>query len=514
MKTLMPIVALVSVLTIACTPEKSVGAKDKPRSITAETGSVTNVSCRNAEISGKVNNPPVTTATDLSFGVLYSTTRDLKIGSAIQTEAENFDSEYNFIIDTEILEPETTYYYTSYLFHSGEAVYGEVKSFSTLAVNSMIQTADAAEVNLRDAVLNAVLDLTNCKYDALDYGFELTPEGGTPSTLQSADLSGNKFSVKAESLVPDTKYSFASFVTLDGRKYLADEKSFTTQSIRASVTAESSDVSYQKATISGKLTVDTEGTFSLSADLYYSDSATTLETLKSDGAKQTLSLKSDGTYSKELSGLAYNAKCYYCVVAMVDDVEFSSPVNNLTTKALPDGPVDLGLSVKWASVNIGASTPLDFGRFFSWADTKGQTWDGSSWSGEGFSKFLTYKLDNNGNLSPEYDAAHVLLGGSWRMPTSKEMQELIDGCTSGETTIGGVLGRLFTSKKEGYTDKSIFLPAAGYVYFKELTYPGIYGYYWTSTYSDYPPVLYFYKGWVRLENDFRRTGMPIRPVSN
>jgi len=87
----------------------------------------------------------------------------------------------------------------------------------------------------------------------------------------------------------------------------------------------------------------------------------------------------------------------------------------------------------------------------------GQTWDGSSCSGEGFSTYPTYEVDSNNNLKPEYDVAHVNLGSSWRMLTKAEQQELIDNCTCTWTSNyngTGVSGRIFTSKKSGYPDSN------------------------------------------------------------
>ena len=80
----------------------------------AVTGEATHISCRNAKLSGKVTLSQ-TTATNLSFGVLYSTSSGVLLGSATQLEAKDYDASFNFSIDTGVLEPETTYYYWSYI---------------------------------------------------------------------------------------------------------------------------------------------------------------------------------------------------------------------------------------------------------------------------------------------------------------------------------------------------------------------------------------------------------------
>ena len=109
--------------------------------------------------------------------------------------------------------------------------------------------------------------------------------------------------------------------------------------------------------------------------------------------------------------------------------------------------VDLGLSVKWATCNIGASKPEDYGDYFAWGEDETKS---------------TYTQDNSSTYGKTYytfrDAAKTKWGGSWRMPTADECQELIDNCTWTWTTQGGHNGYKVTSKKNG---NSIFLPAAG-----------------------------------------------------
>ena len=208
----------------------------------AITGEATHISCRNAKLSGKVTLSQ-TTATNLSFGVLYSTSSGVLLGSATQLEAKEFDTDYNFTIDSGVLEPETTYYYRSYIIQNNEVEYGETKSFKTLALSSMIQTLDASGVNHKDATLNAMLDLTDCKYNNIEYGFELTPEGGQAKTLTANNLADKAFSYLDNSLVMNTGYSYVAYVRLDDILYKGETKTFTTTSILASATDLSSSAS-------------------------------------------------------------------------------------------------------------------------------------------------------------------------------------------------------------------------------------------------------------------------------
>ena len=208
----------------------------------AVTGEATHISCRNAKLSGKVTLSQ-TTATNLSFGVLYSTSSGVLLGSATQLEAKEFDADYNFTIDSGVLEPETTYYYRSYIIQNDKVEYGDTKSFKTLALSSMIQTLDASGVNHKDATLNAMLDLTDCNYSSIEYGFDLTPEGGQAKTLTANNLADKAFSYRDENLVMNTGYSYVAYVRLDDILYKGETKTFTTTSILASATDLSSSAS-------------------------------------------------------------------------------------------------------------------------------------------------------------------------------------------------------------------------------------------------------------------------------
>ena len=307
------------------------GGKDSDGPITGE---ASHISCRSAEITGKANLSG-TTATDLTFGVLYSTNSGVLLGSATHIQAKSFDSDYNFTVNTEVLEPETTYYYRSYISQNNEITYGETKSFKTLAVSSMIETKDATEIDAGVATLNASLNLTDCRYDAIEYGFKLTPQGGVEGSFKANDLSNNAYSYKVKTLVRDKQYSAVAYVTLDGRTYTAKSKSFTTQSLKASVVLNAeTNITEFKATLSGKLNVESLGQFSKTAKLYYRDSNGTAEDMKAGGTAKDLTLNSDGTFSFTLQGLESDKTYYYAVIATVDGVAFASEVKRFTTAAV------------------------------------------------------------------------------------------------------------------------------------------------------------------------------------
>ena len=155
--------------------------------------------------------------------------------------------------------------------------------------------------------------------------------------------------------------------------------------------------------------------------------------------------------------------------------------------------IDLGLSVKWASFNLGAKAPEDFGVFYAWGETTTkskftianyQYCDGKITQLTKYCTNADYgQIDNRVLLEPSDDAAVQQWADDWRMPTDEEWYELLSSSNTkwDWMTINGVNGYRITSKIAGYTDKSIFLPAAGYRTSSTSHYVGNYGYYWSSS---------------------------------
>lgn len=254
---------------------------------------------------------------------------------------------------------------------------------------------------------------------------------------------------------------------------------------------------------------------------------------------------------------------YYMNVVQKDGEKVQYLVSNIDSVYFSgqEGPaanyeyVDLGLSVKWATCNVGATKPEEYGDYFAWGETEpyyeagyaqenpqahwkdgktsGYTWtnykfrtSGDLFSNVKFSKYNTSSsygsVDNNTTLDLEDDVAHVQWGGTWRMPTKADWDNLQNKCTwkwygSGNTEFNGVAGYKVTSNIEGYTDRFIFLPAAGCRSGTLLYNVGSYGHYWSSSlYSDFPYLawkIYFDSSYVDASYyDNRFNGFSVRPV--
>ncbi len=201
-----------------------------------------------------------------------------------------------------------------------------------------------------------------------------------------------------------------------------------------------------------------------------------------------------------------------------DDPFYGQPVRAVINQSqTPAGPVavDLGLpsGTKWANMNVGATAPEEYGGYYAWGETEEKDYYDES----------TYAYYQDGNYvnigddiaGTEYDVAHVKWGGDWVMPTSDQVQELLDNTTSEWTQVNGVNGRKFTSNAVGNSN-SIFVPAAGVRWYGYLNYEGNYGYYWSSTQGpdSYDSACYlgFYSGnanWYYYDRDL---GQSVRPV--
>ncbi len=180
--------------------------------------------------------------------------------------------------------------------------------------------------------------------------------------------------------------------------------------------------------------------------------------------------------------------------------------------------VDLGLpsGLKWATCNVGANTPEEMGGFYAWGETETkELYDWSTYKFGTENNFSRYNsVDGKTVLELEDDAANANWGGSWRMPTIAEFQEIIDNCTWTYNTENG--GYTVT----GTNGNSIFLPQTGYYYGSSFQ-GDMAGFYRTSSMSEYSISLSIYvshwnpdfgMGTTYIDGIQRGHGMSVRPV--
>lgn len=188
--------------------------------------------------------------------------------------------------------------------------------------------------------------------------------------------------------------------------------------------------------------------------------------------------------------------------------------------------VDLGLpsGIKWATCNVGASAPEEFGGYYAWGETDEKdeySWSTYKWcngSSTTLTKYCTNSrfgtVDNKTVLDPQDDVAHVKWGGKWRMPTLAEINELRENCTWSSHSKDGVISYKIT----GPNGNSIILPFAGLKRGSEVYYSGsCYGQYWSSSlvdgdYEEYAYELFFGTNTRRWDLEDRCLGLCVRPV--
>ena len=180
------------------------------------------------------------------------------------------------------------------------------------------------------------------------------------------------------------------------------------------------------------------------------------------------------------------------------------------------GFVDLGLpsGTLWATCNIGATSPEQAGLYFAWGETTGYT-DADVTARVRTFNPASYKASAiSADLTLEQDAAHINMGGKWRMPTDDECQELLDNCNvmwTADYGGTGVAGKVFTSKVNG---NSVFFPAAGLCDDSSVLDVGSIGFYWSASwyFSFGAWCLLFYYGYQYLNIGSRCYGCSVRGV--
>lgn len=217
-----------------------------------------------------------------------------------------------------------------------------------------------------------------------------------------------------------------------------------------------------------------------------------------------------------------------------DDVGYQAlgftPINSemsafalMSTEGITAGHewVDLGLSVKWATCNVGAEFPEDYGGYYAWGETEGKSiYSWPTYKHGRYTSMAKYctnsrygTVDGKNTLDSEDDAATASWGSPWRMPTLDEMKELIDDCTWSWITQNGVNGY----RVIGPNGNSIFLPASGFRRDTEVYNCGSRGEYWLSTLDEdvchYAYSLNFRSGSHDLSYFYRSIGHTVRPVT-
>ena len=486
----------------------------EPSTAISLTVGVDKISAISAVLKGKANLGN-TSSSDLTIGFQYSKSAGILPSNSFTVEVKDADANYNYTTAITGLEPGTVYYFRSFVRQNGQDTYGETMSFTTKDIVSLLETKNASDIEATSATLNAKLDLTDISYSSITYGFYWgTSENNQDKFLSGGNIADNAYAATMGSLSSGKKYWYKAYVKLDSQVFHGEVGSFTTVVLVGSV-------SFDKTSLS--LIVGDEYTLTATVNPDNADN----KTLKWTSSEESVAIvdksgkvkaKSKGTAVIKAEAQDGSGTFASCIVVVKEPFVFSA--------------VDLGLSVKWANANMGAGSEEDYGDYYAWGETQTKSnydWGTYKWcmgSYQTLTKYCTSSyygyngLDGKTVLDPEDDAAHVNLGGAWRMPTEAEWTELMANCTwtwTNDYNGTGVSGRIVTSKKKGYENKSIFLPAAGYRYNTYLHAAGSYGYYWSSSLEVGTPSgawhVYFSSGYVYWDGYNRSYGQSVRPVT-
>ena len=471
--------------------------------ISVTTGNAANITDSGVTLYGTINGADKS----VTCGIIYGTSSTLSSSNGSMKSTSSAGS-YSIILSG--LNSNTTYYYRAFVEEKGNYKYGEISSFKTTVSSVSVTTGSATNITSCSATLGGSIDGAD---QSLDCGIIY----GTSSTLSSTNgtkkstTSNSDFSLSVTGLKAQTTYYYRAYVIVGGEYRYGEVRSFTTEQETSNVsvtTGEVYDITEDGATLMGEVIGSTQ---SLTCGIVYGISPT----LSSPIWKSTTS---NGHFSIQVTELSSNTTYYYRAYVIVQNEYLYGDVCSFMTKEDEKDShkaVDLGLSVKWATCNVGASSPEEYGGYYAWGETEEKE---DYW----YDTYLYYDnygskyIDIGKNISgSQYDVAHVKLGGSWRMPTQAEVEELCKKCTWEWTSVNGVAGQRIT----GPNGNSVFLPAAGCrgAYGKNIG-QGSLGLYWSGTLYPYWDYNAYCIHFTDAEKDcgdpyWRYMGYTIRPVT-
>ena len=441
------------------------------------------------------------------------------------------------VLEITDLQPNTTYYVRAYAVNKVGVAYSEERSFTTLSDVQLptLSTSTITQITETTAVAGGnVTSDGNASVTERGVVYSTNPNPvitNLYNTIKPCGSGTGSFTCDLTNLQPNTTYYVRAYATNEKGTAYGEEVSFTTNKniVLPSLTTNIiTQITETTAVAGGNVTSDGNASVTERGIVYSTNPNPVItnlyNTIKPCGS-------GTGSFTCELTNLQPNTTYYvraYATNSMGtaygEEVSFTTKniVSDPTGTENGYGYVDLGLSVKWATCNVGASSPEEYGDYFAWGETEPKSiYDWSTYkycngSNLTLTKYCTYiysgTVDNKTTLEMSDDAARANWGGNWRMPTDAEMTELREQCTWTWTTQNGVNGYKVTSQSNG---NSIFMPAAGFCYESSLRYAGSEGDYWSSsldTEYSYVWLVLFSSDYVYRRRTDRCWGKSVRPV--
>ena len=419
------------------------------------TSNVTDISYTSASISGNVTDDGNAEVTER--GIVYSKTQN---PTTSNTKKRNGSGTGSFTCNLTDLQDGVTYYVRAYATNLKGTAYGEEKSFTTKTINlPTVSTTNTSNISYTSATISGNV--------SKDGGANVTERGIVYSTSKGPTTSNSKvkngsgtgsFSCDLSNLQDGVTYYVRTYATnLKGTAY-GEEKSFTTKTITLPTvsTSAANDISSTSAAVGGNVSNDGGANVIERGVVYSTSKEPTTSNNKVKNGSGT------GSFSCDLSNLQDGVTYYVRAYAINLKGTTYGEQLSFSTPKLENGHdyVDLGLSVKWATCNVGATKPEQSGGYFAWGETESRSYfvtDNYKW-GWGY---ITKYNDEDDLIELELsdDAAHVNWGGNWRMPTRAEFDELLTNCVWSLSLQNDVEWYKVTSKING---NSIILPYSGY----------------------------------------------------
>ncbi len=344
----------------------------------------------------------------------------------------------------------------------------EEYSPNTTDIITTVETGDATPVSTAAIVTGKVLDLSGQSSSAYSVGvLYSTSESSVTSGTQTLGTLGQDGSVTTTltGLEIGKTYYYCTFVKLQNivTKY-GEVKSFTTTN--QEIAAGDATTSEVAASLSGVTNLATGASDNVVAGFKISRDEASVK----DGLLYEAEAIENSSFAVSVGGLLPGQTYYYVAYTNVNGDEKYSEVKSFTTQAQEVEFVDLGLTVEWASVNVGAVSPEDFGGLYGYGDVSLFNRSTSA------SDYVSEDIQNTQN-----DIAKLWQDGGMT-PTATQMQELLNNTDQEYQELNGVWGCRFTSrvKNDDGSYNSIFLPLAGSRNGKETADQGSLGAYWTS----------------------------------
>ena len=482
--------------------EKTFTTKDGIAEIT--TKDVTDITSMTARCGGNIVDDGGADIT--ARGVCWSTSQNPTITGSHTTDGSGTGS---FTSNITGLNAGTTYYVRAYATNSEGTSYGSQKSFTTTQHYEppTVTTNNVTGITETTAVCGGNV--------TADGGATVTARGVCWSTSQNPTISDShttdgsgtgSYTSNMTGLNAGTTYYVRAYATNEKGTVYGEEKMFTTQSLPVVTTQEVTEIGTTSAICGGEVTDDGGSEVTARGVCWStSENPTITDSHTTDGS-------GTGSYTSNMTGLDAGTTYYVRAYATNSYGTSYGSQKSFTTNEQINGYdyVDLGLpsGLKWATCNVGASSPSEYGDYYAW----GETTTKSDYSSSNCVTFGQEIGDISGN--PQYDAARANWGDTWRMPTIEEFEELIEECEWEWTSEGENRGYRVT----GPNGNSIFLPAAGYRVRTSLNYAGSYGDYWSSTpyesNTQYACYLSFSSGSHCAHWYYRYYGQSVRPVSD